>query len=368
MSYLVPLMDHNLLRLVMTVGEFFAITPSITKIGTFRTKIYATGVIFTLMTVSTLSVIYFRQPLYVNFSEIKLIVSMAMVIIVNAFNCYTVLAPVFCKRQKYCQLMAKLVEKHHQTYSFTTYVKFLTPNLLYWLVSIYAAYVWADILGFSYFKEYFIEVVQLYFQFYYCYFLCIIVRIFWGKYRNVNLLLAERLVRMRNRRFLDYEEFYAFMKRMEGLVGSLKELNLLFNDVFGWPIVMIILYSSLLLLNYLNEILKNNFGYDPRQYTGVIVSNVVVASLTNVGTLTLILLCDSVLKEVQTTILLAYKIRQHALIKEDISEFINVLLNNYPEFTAAGFFSISKTTIFHVIGNLTTFFIVIIQFNTSWGK
>ncbi|XP_044261368.1 gustatory receptor 68a-like [Tribolium madens] len=359
-------MDHNLLRLVVIVGEFFAITPSRTKIGTLRTKIYAIGVIFVLMTASTLSVIYYRKPLYVNFSEVKLVVTIAMVLIVNVFNCYTVLAPVFCKRQKYCQLMAKFIENHH-TPNFRTYVTFFTPNLVYWVVTFYVAYVWTDILGFDYYKEYFVEVVQLYFQFYYNYFLCVVVRIFWEKYRNVNLLLSEQLVHMQSRQFAEYEKFHAFIKRMEGLVCSIKELNETFNDVFGWPIIMIILYSSLLLLNYLDDIFKNSFGYDNKQYIGVIISNISVVFLTAVGTSVLILLCDSVLEEVKTTILLSYKIRQYAVLKErkEISEFINVVLHNSPQFTAAGFFSINKTTVFHMMGTVTTFFIIIIQFNTN---
>ncbi|EFA05780.1 gustatory receptor [Tribolium castaneum] len=356
-------MDHNLLRLIVTVGEFFAITPSKNKIVT---KIYATCFIPVLMTASTVSVIYYRQPLYVNFSPIKLVVTIAMVLIVNLFNCYTVLAPVFCKRQQYGQLMAKLVENHHKP-DFRTCGKFLAPNLIYWVVTIYVAYVWTDILGFNYYKEYFVEVVQLYFQFYYNYFLCVVVAIFWGKYRNVNFLLAEQLVHMQSRPFVDHDRFHAFIKRVEGLICSIKELNMIFNDVFGWPIIMIVLYSSLLLLNYLDDIFKNSFGYDNQQYLGVIISNISVVFLTTVGTTILILLCDSVLEEVKTTILLAYKIRQYAVSKEkkEIYEFINVVLNNSPQFTAAGFFSINKTTIFHMMGTVTTFFIIIIQFNTN---
>lgn len=81
----------------------------------------------------------------------------------------------------------------------------------------------------------------------------------------------------------------------------------------------------------------------------------------------MILLCDLVLEEVKTTVLLAYKIRQFAISKErkEISEFINCVFDNYPQFTAAGFFSINKTTIFHMMGTVTTFFIIIIQFNTN---
>lgn len=207
-----------------------------------------------------------------------------MVVLVNVFNCYTVLAPVFCKRRQYCQLMSRFLQENELNVpSLRVCVTFLIPNLIYWAVTIYVAYVWTDILGFDYYKEYFVEVVQLYFQSYYNYFLCIIVKIFWGKYKHVNFLLSEQLVYMQNRRHVETERFHGFIKRMEGLVCSIKELNVIFNEIFGWPIIMIILYSSLLLLNYLDDIFKNSFGYDKQQYIGVIISNISVVFLTNVS-------------------------------------------------------------------------------------
>ncbi|EFA05781.1 gustatory and pheromone receptor 39a [Tribolium castaneum] len=344
--------DHNLLRLIVTIGEFFAMTPSRPKT---RAKIYALCVVTALVTPSALSIIYYRQPIYAKISETKSIVAMVMGTIVNAFSCYTVLAPVLCKRQQYCQLMSKLLGNHQLVYNCHTFGRFLAPNLTYLLVALYSGYVWTDILGFGYFREYLAEAVQLYFQFYYTYFLCVIVCIFRGKYRNINLLLTEQL---QNRRF--------FAKKMEGLVCSIKELNMIFNEFFGWPIIMIILYSSLMVLNYIDEVFNNNFGYDKKQYIGVVVANVGVAFMINVGTVTLILSCDAVLEEVKTTLLLAYKIRQvFPNEKKNISEFINVVLNNYPDFSAAGFFSINKTTLLQIIGNVTTFFIIIIQFNNK---
>jgi gustatory receptor len=163
------------------------------------------------------------------------------------------------------------------------YLWFVLPNVIYLLVSFYVVSVWSDILGFEYYGEYFVEVVQLYFQFYYNYFLCVIVKIFLNRYKYVNFLLSEQLIYVKIRKTISTKEYPISIGRIEDLICGLKELNVIFNDIFGWPILMIILYSSLLMLNYLEEIFQNNFGYDNGQFLGVIISNISVAVVTSVS-------------------------------------------------------------------------------------
>jgi gustatory receptor len=47
---------------------------------------------------------------------------------------------------------------------------------------------------------------------------------------------------------------------------------------------------------------------------------------------------------------------------EEIQVFIDVVLHNCPEFRAARFFSIDRSTLFGVLNSLTTFLLVLIQF------
>jgi gustatory receptor len=281
-------MDFKLFRLITNFGSILGVTPPIGKLKNLKTKIYALVVVTVLIGASTCSVVYYRQPLYVYFTEIKLVVSVSMVVIVDILNCYTVLAPVFCKRRQYWSFMTKLHDYNQVSLGsccerIPLYVRFLLPNATYWVVSLYAAYVWTDILGFAYYEEYFVEVIQLYFQFYYNYFLCIIVKIFLGKYKYVNSLLSEQLNYVKAARPISTERFLVSLERIENIVCFLKELNLIFNDLCGWPIMLIILYSSLLNLNYLDDIFKNSFGYDQRQFIGVIISNISVVLITNVS-------------------------------------------------------------------------------------
>ena len=281
-------MNFRLLRLIMLFGEIFAITPRRNKVKKIRTKIYSICVITALMVASTISVLYYRQPLYVNFSPIKLVLTISMVLIVNIFNCYTVLAPVYFKRRQYCFLIRMLEQNDNVTLDdlcekIPFYAGFVAPNVIYWGITVYVSYVWTDILGFEYYEQYFVEVIQLYFQFYYSYFLCMFVKVFVGKYKYVNFLLSEQILYMQMRRPTTLERFPISMRRIENLVCFLKEMNVAFNDVFGWPIILIILYSSILLLNYLDDIFKNSFGYSKNQYVGVIISNISVVFLANVS-------------------------------------------------------------------------------------
>jgi gustatory receptor len=67
--------------------------------------------------------------------------------------------------------------------------------------------------------------------------------------------------------------------------------------------------------------------------------------------------CDEILAkayrlEVQLT---SYK-------NKEIQVFIDAVLHNRPEFRAARFFSIDRSTLFSVLNSLTTFILVMIQF------
>jgi gustatory receptor len=47
---------------------------------------------------------------------------------------------------------------------------------------------------------------------------------------------------------------------------------------------------------------------------------------------------------------------------KEIQVFIDVVQHNRPEFRAARFFSINRSTLFSVLNSLTTFLLVMIQF------
>lgn len=80
-----------------------------------------------------------------------------------------------------------------------------------------------------------------------------------------------------------------------------------------------------------------------------------------------ILLCQSIINEMKKIVKQAYKLRRLSPVHkvQEVNEFIAYsLLNNFPEFSAAGFLTIRRSTIFSILGTVTTFLIIMVQFNT----
>lgn len=76
-------------------------------------------------------------------------------------------------------------------------------------------------------------------------------------------------------------------------------------------------------------------------------------------------MCDCVLQECEniSSQLRKYRwFKQSTMKTEDVIEIIYVLKENFPEFSAARFFKIERSTIFHMLYCISTFFIVMLQF------
>jgi gustatory receptor len=75
-------------------------------------------------------------------------------------------------------------------------------------------------------------------------------------------------------------------------------------------------------------------------------------------------LCDLILKTSDEILAQAYRLENLLAWYEgkEIQIFIDVVLHNRPEFRAARFFSIDRSTLFSILNSLTTFLLVMIQF------
>lgn len=84
----------------------------------------------------------------------------------------------------------------------------------------------------------------------------------------------------------------------------------------------------------------------------------------------MIFLCDTILKKVDDILSQAYKLEASfddlaTYETDELQIFIDVVQHNRPEFKAARFFSIDRSTLFSVLNSLTTFLLVMIQFKES---
>lgn len=80
--------------------------------------------------------------------------------------------------------------------------------------------------------------------------------------------------------------------------------------------------------------------------------------------------CDSVVHEAQQIVLMAHKWHrrfgdQFLKEKQEIQNFIGVVVDNLPNFSAARFFIIDRSAIFSMLYTIITFLIVMIQFKEN---
>jgi gustatory receptor len=163
-------------------------------------------------------------------------------------------------------------------------------------------------------------------------------------------------------------------------IFTLKEGVKIFNDTFGWSFLFTIISCVSRTLIYIDIIIKHSeilLGQDMsvfyHDFCRILISWVkqfthafygVTPLYLQVGILSTIFLCDSIMKKCDEILSQAYRLESELTSYEnkEIQVFINVVLHNRPEFRAARFFSINRSTLFTVLNSLTTFLLVIIQF------
>lgn len=79
--------------------------------------------------------------------------------------------------------------------------------------------------------------------------------------------------------------------------------------------------------------------------------------------------CDQAVNEAKSTAFLCYKLIQelstytdHQIIKDDLIIFAQQVSNRPPCINAAGFFNVNYTTLVSIIGSVTAYIVVLIQF------
>jgi hypothetical protein len=78
-------------------------------------------------------------------------------------------------------------------------------------------------------------------------------------------------------------------------------------------------------------------------------------------------MCDAVLSEMEKTLLLVYKLQSvtaDLMLDEnhEVYSLAQMILHTRPEFKAARFFSIKRSTLFSILYSMITFLLVMLQF------
>ncbi|XP_068901854.1 uncharacterized protein [Tenebrio molitor] len=177
---------------------------------------------------------------------------------------------------------------------------------------------------------------------------CTILNMMLERYKVQSFLLREQI---KCGRMKTLKDIFELLKQIKFNVFMLKQAVDAFNEIFGWVILLNIFYGCTKSLIFLNGLVKSEEQW----------------SEYSIATVWTILLCDTVLKEFKLLVDLSGQLETSlfnlVLYKgNEFSNFSAALLHNQPEFHAARFFSIDRSTIFSILNSIITFLLVIIQF------
>ncbi|CAH1380335.1 unnamed protein product, partial [Tenebrio molitor] len=275
---------------------------------------------------------------YRNFLHIKATVTLLLDLVLYAFNAYTMIVLNFWKTHSWDNLFGKLrASNFAQIKSGTNFKYFLAAHLVHLSIASYTVFVACQKDCLEFFKQYNVEFVQEYLLFLYkC------------------LLPTGRVLLLQ-------------IKKVEHSFCLLRKTVAVFNDMFGWPFALIISHTSLELLDIIDSTIYPERDID---FALLITGNLLRVSWNFIGTTVLIVMCDSVTQEAAKMVTLTYDLRWylHGTTpdeKQEVYEFTNLVLEHLPQFTAANFFEVGRWTILSMLGTISTFLIIMIQFRNG---
>ncbi|KAJ3647511.1 hypothetical protein Zmor_019385 [Zophobas morio] len=359
-------MSFKLLKMVFKVGNILAITPSYDSAKTESSfdKIYNYCMMAVITGGLAISVRY-RVPDYSNFPFMKAVVQVLLDSSLYVLNMYSILAALRKKPQWYKLLKNLKTVQTTLTNENLHCSSFVVLNAIFCTYQVYMTWVVTYHIGSNFYKQFAIEYLQFYHHFVVNYLLFAFLKMLLERYQSVckNLTNHLQLVKKLEKNGQKYTLLQ--LKKIKYDVCLLKESVDIVNSIFGWPILLIVAFTSLQMLVYLEQIVVR--PHIPRTVVGYII---VIILWDSMCLFTNIFLCDSVTNEGATILAEAYTLEKYFTNEnsknhEDLRKFIDALKNNLPCFTAARFFVIDRSTVFGIFDAVVSFLIVMIQFEMS---
>jgi gustatory receptor len=194
------------------------------------------------------------------------------------FNLITIAGVPFWKRQQWESLLGNLQKIKSGvlaggTSSTSYYIGYFVANLIFCVATVSDFYIWYQIVGYEYFQQYLVETIQVYMLFYYYFVLFAFIKMLRGYYTNLRLLLEEKLVNCHHIGTTFTGKNLNYLANIEHLLVYLRDTVDLFNDLFGWPMQLIV-YTSLMVINYIDDTFQNSDNLDDEDFYKVVISNI----------------------------------------------------------------------------------------------
>ncbi|RZC37407.1 7tm 7 domain containing protein [Asbolus verrucosus] len=359
-------MSAESLQRIFKFGNILALTPSYsTPKETLRRKFYALVIVTSIAVGVVISVN--NRNFYKGYIYMKIFVNILLDLNLLIFNCYTTLEVVFFKKHQWQKLMKnlKIVVARINSSDDSTATVFFMTQVVGVMVIIAYLYIWLELRGMNHLQLYNVQYFQIYLLYTYTVLLCLIVNLFLSSYRRLNYFLEQIIERGLGKNLL------LMLKKVEISVCHLRDSIDIFNEIFSWPIALIISYTTLYILNDSYSIfLRSSYAEDHKNLVMKVTSSILFVLLSFLGTTSLIIMCDSVLEEAGKIRSNSHRLRRSCSNvtpreREEIREFCVTIKESFPRFSAARFFTIKRSTILNILGTITSFLIIMIQFYIS---
>jgi gustatory receptor len=157
----------------------------------------------------------------------------------------------FTERRRWFKLVKKLesVSEAPRPTSRFYYLEFFSANVIFWVVISFSGYIFNRYFDISIVEILVMVLFEWYCLFFYNYLFYTILKMLLLRYQHLNsLITAER----------NGAASSGFLQKVEFVLYTLKDAVDCFNDIFGWPLLFVILYSSLLVLDYVDDFFNIN--------------------------------------------------------------------------------------------------------------
>ncbi|KAJ3648108.1 hypothetical protein Zmor_019942 [Zophobas morio] len=224
----------------------------------------------------------------------------------------------------------------------------------------FSCYSFSSFLKISLFKGLWVgSLTDMYQEFLLVVLINVLIECFTRRYKYLNTKLLQH-----------YEQFTVRdYKHMGEVYRILGETVSTFSDLFGHQIICVLLKFCVETISGLNYMFIIVLTTEDKVFYQLLTANLLALLLAIWNVLVLIFPMDSATKEAKKFIDLCYKIQaqlnENSKEGEALTKLINCSHNFQRSFHAAGFFFINKGIIFSLVGNVATYYIIMIQLNEN---
>jgi gustatory receptor len=273
-------MTFTLLSLHLRLGYCLALTPSPSEVKatTWRRKLY---VLFLSSFISTGAILYIiKNNFYRQFLLVKMVVCLLRDISLWSLSCYGMLVLGIGKQSLWLDLTDNLKKtkylvqvKNSKTEKIKELAAFAVVNLLQILMTSYIQYAWYQIGGVAEFLQHEVVCFEIFFKYFYKYLLYVIICMLLVRYRGLKLLLETCLKEHHESGCPQGQVPTSLIRNVQYAMSLLHKTVNIFNDMFGWPMLLIIVYTTLEVLNNIDYII---FYGKQTEYFKILVSDGII--------------------------------------------------------------------------------------------